>query len=98
MVEDAVNRKIRNHCYPIIQGEPGSYEQSWGFNSLLGAMWLQMLVIMRADRKCRWCNKALDPSMRSHAKFCRNNGKCKGAWHGYQKEQRRRRSRGGGAT
>jgi hypothetical protein len=26
-LEDAVNRKIENYCYPKIQGTPGSYER-----------------------------------------------------------------------
>jgi hypothetical protein len=38
IVEDGMNRKFENYCYPIVQGTPGSYEQSWGFKSLLGAI------------------------------------------------------------
>jgi hypothetical protein len=82
VVTDAVNTKIENHCYPIVQGEPGSYKQSWGFTSLLGAMWLQMMFLMREDRRCWWCGKPLDPGMRSHARFCQdNNGQCKWYWN-----------------
>jgi hypothetical protein len=99
VVGDAVNRKIENHCYPIIQGDaPGSYKQVWGFKSLLGAMWLQMMFLMREDRRCWWCGKPLDPGMRSHAKFCRdNNGQCRWNWNYYKgtgessKEKRRQR-------
>jgi hypothetical protein len=39
IVDDAVNRKIGNYCYPIMQGTPSAYQQVWGFKSLLGAMW-----------------------------------------------------------
>jgi hypothetical protein len=82
-VGDAVNRKVENYCYPIMQGDaPGSYKLGWGFRSLLGAIWLQMMFLMHKDRRCRWCDKPLNPGMRSHAKFCQdNNGRCKGAWN-----------------
>jgi predicted nucleic acid-binding Zn ribbon protein len=94
VLEDAVNRKIENYCFPMIQGTPSSYERSWGFKSLLGAMWLQMMFLMLEDRHCWWCNKAIDPGRRSHAKFCPNDGKCKSAWHHDRKKQRSRGSRG----
>jgi hypothetical protein len=105
IVEHAVNRKIENYCYAIIQGVPGSYDRSWGFKSLLGALWLQMMFLMRADRRCRHCGRPIDPGRRSHAKFCDNRGKCRAsfAYHsGGQKEakeQRRRRGyRGSGSS
>jgi hypothetical protein len=79
IVDDAVNRKIENYCYPIIKGAPSSYEQVWGFKSLLGAMWLQMMFLMLADRRCRWCHAALDPGRRSHARFC--DAKCRANWN-----------------
>jgi hypothetical protein len=97
IVRDAVNRKLENHCYPIVKGTPGSYKSSWGFRSLLGAMWLQMLFLMREDRRCWWCDKPLDPGRRSHARFCDNDGKCRAKWNYNQgsgkssKERRRRR-------
>ncbi len=66
----------------MVQGTPGSYEQSWGFRSLLGAMWLQMMFLMQKDRRCWWRGKPLDPGMRSHARFCPdNNGQCRAAWN-----------------
>ena len=80
IVEDAVNRKIENHCYPITYGVPGYYEQGWGFRSLLGAMWLQMMFLMRADRRCWWCERPLDPGKRSHARFCDNGGRWRSSW------------------
>jgi hypothetical protein len=94
-----VNRKIENHCYPILQGDaPGSYEPGWVFKSLLGAMWLQMMFLMREDRRCRWCGKPLNPGMRSHAKYCQdNNDHCKYMWNYHRgagtsnKEVRRQR-------
>ena len=79
IVDDAVNRKLESYCYPIIRGAPSSYEQVWGFKSLLGALWLQMMFLMLADRRCWSCNAALDPGRRSHAKYC--NRDCRQAWH-----------------
>jgi hypothetical protein len=98
IVEAAVNRKIENHCYPIVQGTTGSYEQNWGFRSLLGAMWLQMLFLMQEDRRCWWCDAPLDPGRRSHARFCDNEGQCRANWNynkgsGKSSKERRRRSR-----
>jgi hypothetical protein len=99
IVDDAVNRKIENYCYPIVQGIPGSYEPSWGFRSLLGAMWLQMMFLMREDRRCWWCGKPLDPGMPSHARFCKdNNGRCRANWNynegsGKSSKESRRQSR-----
>jgi hypothetical protein len=84
IVEEAVNRKIERYCYPTIQGNPGSYEQGWGFRSLLGAMWLQMMFLMRADRRCWSCGKPLDPGRRSHARYC--DAKCRADWNYHQGE------------
>ena len=81
IVEDAVNRKLEDYCYPIVRGAPGSYEQGWGFKSLLGALWVQMMLLMRADRQCWWCGKPLDPGMPRHARFCKNNGRCRANWN-----------------
>jgi len=99
VVADAVHRKTQNHCYPVLQGDaPGSYEPGWGFKSLLGAMWLQMMFLMHEDRRCWWCGKPLDPGMRSHARFCRNNGRCRADWHyhkgtGDSNKEKRRQGR-----
>jgi hypothetical protein len=97
IIEGAVNRKVAGHCYPIVRGAPGYYEPGWGFTSLLGAMWLQMMFLMQADRRCRYCGNPIDPGRRSHAKYCDNDGKCRAdyAYHfGGRKEieeQKRRR-------
>jgi hypothetical protein len=98
IVEDAVNVKIGNHCFPIVYGTPGSYKQDWGFRSLLGAMWLQMMFLMQEDRRCLWCDKPLNPGMRSHARFCDNNGRCRANWNyhegrGRSGKERRRQGR-----
>jgi hypothetical protein len=98
VVESAVNRKFEDHCYPTIQGAPGSYEQGWGFRSLLGALWLQMMFLMRADRQCWYCGRPIDPGRRKHAKFCDNDGKCRSNWNyengsGKSSKEKRRQAR-----
>jgi hypothetical protein len=61
VIEGAVQRKVENECYPTLQGAPGSYRQGWGFKSLLGAMWLQMMWLMLdKPRQCLWCGKIID--------------------------------------
>ncbi len=82
IVSSAVNKKLEEHCYPTVeQDDSGSYVQEWGFRSLLGAMWLQMMFLMRTDRQCWWCGKPIDPGRRSHAKFCDNKGLCRANWN-----------------
>lgn len=58
-VRDSVQNKIAGRCYPRLYHGPGGYAQGWGFNSLLGAMWLQMMWILTdpsRTRRCLWCN------------------------------------------
>jgi hypothetical protein len=93
IVEDAVNMKMGNHCFPIVRGTPGSYKQDWGFKSLLGAMWLQMMFLMREDRRCWQCGKPLDPGMPRHARFCKNKGRCRAKWNYYSGEGKSSRER-----
>jgi hypothetical protein len=57
VVENAVNRKIEGDVYPILFGEPYSYEEVWGFKSLIGAMWFQMRRFMLAGDNCPNCHR-----------------------------------------
>jgi hypothetical protein len=94
VVQQTVNRKIAGRCYPTLHGDPGSYQRGWAFDSLLGAMWLQMLFRLTGQtRVCLWCGKVLAfqddagearPSgrkPRSDRAFCPNNGLCKSKWN-----------------
>lgn len=59
VVEEAVASNVENDVYPILLGDRGSYEDGWGFKSLLGAMWLQMRMFMLGDKTyepCAHCN------------------------------------------
>ena len=60
VVQETVNRKVAGRCHPTLHGDPGSYEQGWAFNSLLGAMWLQMLFRLTGQTQvCLCCGAVL---------------------------------------
>src|SRR5215203_340967 len=80
VVEEAVTRKVAGRCYPALLGSgPGSYEQGWGFESLLGAMWMQMLWFLTGQtRRCLHCGEVLSGGL-SDKKYC--NDDHRSAWH-----------------
>lgn len=68
VVEEIVEDRLRGHVWPLpvrdrndrLYGYAG-HKQGWAFDSLLGAMWLQMMWLMRGHvRRCQWCGKLLD--------------------------------------
>lgn len=60
VVAETVSRKVARRCYPVLHGGVGSYQQGWAFNSLLGAMCLQMMWLMTGKtRRCLWCYQIL---------------------------------------
>lgn len=67
-VENAVNANVEMDVYPVLLGESGSYEEGWGFKSLLGAMWLQMRWFMLGDKKegfCLRCGELFEKTRRN---------------------------------
>jgi hypothetical protein len=55
---------VRDHCYPTpYRRRDGAFMTGWGFRSLLGAMWLQMLWLLTAPeedvRRCLWCDRVI---------------------------------------
>jgi hypothetical protein len=58
---------------------------------------LQMMFLMREDRRCLWCDKPLHPGMSSHARFCKNNGRCRVKWNYHSGGVRAARSSAGKA-
>lgn len=81
IVGETVERKIRGRCWPVpVRRDDGSHGQGWAFDSLLGAMWLQMLWLMLGSpRKCAWCGAVLPPESRSDRRFCDDG--CKADWN-----------------
>jgi hypothetical protein len=60
-----VDHMVRDHCHPMsYRRGDGAFMMGWGFRSLLGAMWLQMLWLLTAPeedvRRCRWCDRVID--------------------------------------
>lgn len=81
-VAETVTFKVENTCYPTVVGSPGSYKQGWGFKSLLGAMWLQMMWLMLAENnQCRWCGYFFERT-RADKRFC--NADCRQRWNYYE--------------
>lgn len=63
IVGDIVEDKLRGRTWPIPvrDGIGNGFSQGWAFDSLLGAMWLQMLWLMYGKAKrCEWCGKLLN--------------------------------------
>jgi len=59
----AVETMVANKCYPTARRKAEGIARGWGFTSLLGAMWLQMLWLVSSDsgRRC-WrpeCNRVI---------------------------------------
>ena len=62
---ETVGYMVRGHCHPMpYRRRDGAFMVGWGFRSLLGAMWLQMLWLLTAPeegvRRCRWCDRVID--------------------------------------
>lgn len=66
VVEEVVEDRMRGRVWPIsvrdynAHGGYVGHKQGWAFDSLLGAMWLQMMWLMLAARRCEWCGTLLD--------------------------------------
>ena len=45
----------RYECYPQLYGTTDTFERSWDFRSLLGAMWLQFYWLLTATGGVRRC-------------------------------------------
>jgi hypothetical protein len=67
IVEEIVEDRLRGQVWPLPVKELGGrgdfvgHKQGWAFDSLLGAMWLQMMWLMLSRvRRCEWCGRLLD--------------------------------------
>jgi hypothetical protein len=58
-VVELVGGYVEHDCYPTLRNVFGSTSQGWGFRSLLGAMYLQMMFYILEPEMLRWC-KATD--------------------------------------
>jgi len=55
MVADIVREVVARECYPELHRTEQGYVRGWGFESLLGAMYLQMMQLITSDevRRCK---------------------------------------------
>ena len=87
-----MNKKVEEGFYLVLLGERGSYEDGWGFKSLLGAMWLQMRWFMRSDRSEGFCPRCgeLFPKTRRNKVHCGDacSGRARAA-KAYERKKRR---------
>jgi hypothetical protein len=56
MVRTRVRAKLREECFPdLYKTEEGNFALPWGFESLLGAMYLQLAFVMKGTTAARFC-------------------------------------------
>jgi hypothetical protein len=81
-VAGKVRRKVAEDCYPELYQEADAFRSGYGFKSLVGAMYLQMMWLMTATGEIRLCqgpgcNKVIafeppeppkDPGLRKNAR------------------------------
>jgi hypothetical protein len=63
-VAETVHLRVTGECYPrLYRQRDGTFRRGWGFKSLLGAMWLQMMWLMSASgediHRCPSCRKTV---------------------------------------
>ena len=78
LLDSQLNSKLQHECYPKLYyevlretGEPANVGLSWGFRSLLGAMYLQLAWRIKS-RQCQapGCNNIIGLDRRSDAETC----------------------------
>jgi len=90
VVEDAIVSKVENDVYPTLLGEHGSYKEAWGFKSLLGAMWFQMMTFMLGeDNMCSQCGRVFHKTRRDKTYCSEECGNRARAARGYERKKRR---------
>lgn len=89
ILTDNVNHTLKRHCYPKLyyqvrkdNGETADVGLSWGFHSLLGAMYLQMAWRI-TSRRCEapGCNNIIGFHKRSDAETCNKTCKERRRYH-----------------
>jgi len=100
-----VERTVRQECHPTLRPEgsavPSGLAGSWGFESLLGAMYLQMYWLMGSGgevTRCNYCSRIISlnrpfPGARKppkHKKFCDNA--CRQSYYYHNKTKSKRRA------
>lgn len=97
VVEGTVARKVEEDVYSLLTGKPRSYEEAWGFKSLLGAMWFQMRRFMLGESDYDYCLRCGErfPKTRRDRFHCGDScsGKARAAKAYERKKQREKEVR-----
>jgi hypothetical protein len=83
-IDETIHQRVAGECHPrLYRQKDGTARRGWGFKSLLGAMWLQMMWLRSAPAdevdRCPWCRKIIafgpqpeqpeiDPGMKKNAR------------------------------
>jgi hypothetical protein len=83
-IDETIHMRVTGECHPrLYRQKDGTARRGWGFKSLLGAMWLQMMWLRSAPvdevDRCPWCRKTIaferqpeqpeiDPGMKKYAR------------------------------
>ena len=102
-----VQGTVHDYCYPMLHfgvedkdERPSDIVDTWGFDNLLGAMYLQMFWLMGSGAnttRCKWCGRLISlespfPGAKkrpSHKRFC--DRYCRQKWHYRHRVKIRRR-------
>jgi len=63
-IDETIHERVTGECHPrLYRQKDGTARRGWGFKSLLGAMWLQMMWLRSAPAdevdRCPWCGKTI---------------------------------------
>jgi hypothetical protein len=63
-IDETIHQRVSGECHPrLYRQKDGTARRGWGFKSLLGAMWLQMMWLRSATPdevdRCPWCRKTI---------------------------------------
>jgi hypothetical protein len=104
---DVVQGTVHDFCYPILHfgiedkdEHPSDIVDTWGFDNLLGAMYLQMFWLLGSGAnttRCDWCGRLItlgkpSPGVKkrpSHKRFC--DRYCRQKWNYHYRVKPRRR-------
>jgi ApeA N-terminal domain 1 len=63
-IDETIHQRAAGECHPrLYRQKDGTARRGWGFKSLLGAMWLQMMWLRSTPaeevERCPWCRKTI---------------------------------------
>jgi hypothetical protein len=98
LTEDLVANVLRSHAYPELRSTPEGFVSAWGFHSLLGAMFLQMMWLITGAtsgvKRCAGpgCPRVIDlaaPRLESEGRMLSAEKDSRGMEYAPRRKQRR---------